>query len=275
MGNTSNRDQWAARERLRLVERVAWWRGAVNRGDVREVFGISAAQASADLQAYLELNPGALAYNLTTKRYEASPEMQCVLHVPSLEEAVRVFLGEGAPLPPVRAAEEGGKVDWFVPPARRASEAVERRVFLAVGGGRRLEILYWSVSSGRTAQRAIAPHSLGHDGYRWHVRAWCFEHGDYRDFVLSRIERAEWPGEAFVPPAADGEWERRETVVLRPHSDLDATQRKAIERDYDMRRGRLALTVRSAMKEYLLAHLRVAATEPGEKARPPHLELDE
>lgn len=275
MGNTSNRDQWAARERLSFVERVAWWRGAVNRGDVREVFGISAAQASADLQGYLDLNPGALAYNLTTKRYEASPEMRCVLHRPSLEEAVRVFLGEGAPLSPGKPVEAGGKVDWFVPPARRASEPVERRVFLSVVGGRRLGIRYWSVSSGRATQREIAPHALGHDGYRWHVRAWCFENGGYRDFVLSRIERAEWPGEVFTPVAKDEDWERNETVVLRPHSDLDETQRKAIERDYEMRGGKLTLTVRAAMKGYLLAHLRVAVTGPGETPRPSHLELVE
>lgn len=275
MGNTSNRDQWAARERLSFVERVAWWRGAVNRGDVREVFGISAAQASADLQGYLYLNPGALAYNLTTKRYEASPEMQCVLHAPNLEEAAGIFLGEGAPLPPGRPAEGSGKVDWFVPPARRASESVERRIFLATFGGRRLGIRYWSMASGRATQREIAPHALGHDGYRWHVRAWCFENGEFRDFVLSRIERAEWPGEGFVPPARDEDWERRETVVLRPHSDLDEVQRKAIERDYEMRAGKLVLTVRAAMKEYLLAHLRVTVTGPGEKPRPPHLELVE
>lgn len=272
MGNTSNRDQWAAKERLRFIERLAWWRGVVNRGDLREVFGISAAQASADLQAYLDLNSGALAYNLTTKRYEASPEMGCVLHVPSLEEAARVFLGEGAPFAP-GAAAHGGKVDWFVPPARRPSDTVARRIFLAITGGRRVKVLYWSVSGGRASEREIAPHALGHDGYRWHARAWCFENADYRDFVLSRIERADWPGLGFSPPVADEDWERLETVVLRAHSDLDETQRKTIERDYDLKQGKLTLTMRAAMKEYWLAHLRVANTEIGGKTRPFHLEL--
>ena len=273
MGNTSNRDQWAARERLRFVERAAWWRGMVNRADLREVFGISAAQASADLQAYLELNPGSLAYNLTTKRYEAAAEMRCVMHAPDLGEAVRVFFGEAPPLAAARPGGEGGKVDWLVPPDRRAKAEVERRVFLAADGGRRLGIRYWSVSGARATQREIAPHALAHDGHRWHARAWCFENGDYRDFVLSRIERADWPGEAFEPPAADEDWKRIETVVLRPHSGLDAAQRAAIERDYDMKGGTLAIRVRAAMREYLLAHLHVADAAADGPARPPHLEI--
>lgn len=273
MGNKSNRDQWAARERLRFVERAAWWRGIVNRADLREVFGISAAQASADLQAYLELNPGSLAYNLTTKRYEAAPEMRCVMHTPDLGEAVRVFFGEAPPLAASRPGGGGGKVDWLTPPDRRATPAVERRVFLATGGGRRLAIRYWSMSSSQATEREIAPHALGHDGHRWHARAWCFKNGDYRDFVLSRIERAEWPGEAFEPPVADEEWERIETLELRPHADLDEAQRAGIERDYAMQDGKLTVSVRAAMREYLLAHLHVADPEEDGQARPAHLEI--
>ena len=87
MGNTSNREQWAVRERLAFIERVAWWRAAVNRSDVRDLFGISAAQASSDLQAYQELNPGVLVYNVRAKRYEAARKMICVMQVPQLAEA--------------------------------------------------------------------------------------------------------------------------------------------------------------------------------------------
>ena len=275
MGNTSNKDQWAVRERLLFIERLAWWRGVVNRGDLRELFGISAAQASSDLQAYQELSPEALAYNIRAKRYESRPEMRCVLHEPRLEEAVRLFLGEAVPLP--QAADErrlvGAKVDRIVLPSRRASFEVERRVFLAVAGGRRLRIKYWSVSSSRGTRREIAPHALAHDGYRWHVRAWCFENEGYRDFVLSRIEEADWPGAAYQPPAVDQEWEREETLTLTANPALDDEQRKSIERDYGMRGGKLVLHVRAAMKEYLLAHLRIPMLDEKGKPRPQHLEL--
>ena len=75
MGNTTNTEQWAAMERLRFIERAAWWRGVVQRQDVSDVFGIGPAQVSADFQKYLEMNPGSLAYSLNRKRYEGQPGM--------------------------------------------------------------------------------------------------------------------------------------------------------------------------------------------------------
>ena len=269
MGNTSSREQWAGRERLLFIERLAWWKGVVNRGDVREVFGISAAQASADLQGYQEVNVGALVYNVRAKRYEAGEGMVCVMHEPRLEEAVSLFLGVAAPLlGMVGRPKVTSTVDFFRPLAREADAGVQRRVFLAMDQGRRLRVKYWSVNSSRGSLREIAPHALGHDGYRWHVRAWCFEKSGYRDFVLSRMEGAEWPGEEFTTPLVDAEWERMETVVLQPHSGLDEDQRKTMIRDYGMKGGKLKIEVRAAMKEYFLAHWRVPVA-----GRPAHLEV--
>jgi hypothetical protein len=57
------------------------------------LFGVSMAQASSDLQRYLDLNPGAFVYNLRQKRYEAAAEMKCVMTRPRLEEALGRFLG--------------------------------------------------------------------------------------------------------------------------------------------------------------------------------------
>lgn len=273
MGNTSNRDQWAVRERQLFIERLAWWKGVVNRGDVRDVFGISAAQASADLQGYQEVNPTALAYNVRAKRYESGEEMVCVMHAPRLEEAVSLFLGVGVPGVGLAgrmqsAATVAARVDFFSPLVREAGVGVQRRVFLALDQKRRVRVRYWSVNSSRGSWREIAPHALGHDGYRWHVRAWCFENEGFRDFVLSRIEEAEWPGDVFTSSVVDEDWERMEEVVLQPHSALNEEQKKTMIRDYGMKGGMLRVKVRAAMKEYFLAHWRVPV-----EGRPVHLEV--
>jgi predicted DNA-binding transcriptional regulator YafY len=203
------------------------------------------------------------------KRYESGENMVCVMHEPRLEEAVGLFLGVAAPLSGGRPKiAPTGKVDFFRPLVREADAVVQRRVFLAIDQKRRVRVKYWSVNSARGAEREIAPHALGHDGYRWHVRAWCAGNGDFRDFVLSRIEAAEWPGELFTTPVVDTEWERMETATLRPHSGLNEEQRKGIIRDYGMKGGVLKVKVRAAMKEYFLAQWRVPV--PG---RPAHLEL--
>jgi len=302
MGNVTNEQNWAARERLRRVELLLWWRGWAGRADLTEGFGISAAQASGDLQRYAELNPGALIYQTKRKRYEGTPEMRCVLHEPRLEEAVWVFQGGEMPVwgqrpviaategrrpviaatedqRPVIAATEGRRpviaatVDVFRPLVRRATPEVERRVFLAMQQGRRLRVCYASLSKRKGDWREIAPHALGHDGYRWHVRAWCFKNEEFRDFAPSRMEAAEWPGDEFVPPMVDADWERIETLVLVPHAGLTAEQRRAIELDYGMVEGRLTVKVRAAMREYFLAHCRVPVVDAEGNPRPRHLDV--
>jgi hypothetical protein len=278
MGNTSTRDQWAGRERLHFIERLAWWRGVVNRGDLKKVFGISSAQASADLQGYQELNPGAITYNIRSKRYESNSWMCCVLHEPQMEEALRMFLGESGPLPPVAFEQDvasDSRVDWLRLPGRRASGQVERRIFLAVTRGLSIKIKYWSIAGSRSSRREIAPHAFGNDGRRWHVRAWCFENQGYRDFVLSRIEDADWPDAKFEDAPPDEEWLREETLVLVPHSELDEQQRKTIERDYGMRGGKLTVKVRAAMRGYLLSTLCIPIDLQGNVQALKHLELAE
>ena len=274
MGNVTNENNWAARERLRRVEVLLWWRGWAGRGDLTQGFGISSAQASGDFQRYVDLNPGALVYQTRRKRYEGTPTMRCILHEPRLEEAVWLFHGGEAPGGVwTGQMKSTASVDVFRPLVRRATPEVERRVFLAIEQRRRLRVRYASLHSSRAEWREIAPHALGHDGYRWHVRAWCLQNEDFRDFAPSRITEAEWPGDAFSPPQPDQQWERMETLILTPHSALDAEQRRAIELDYGMKRGRLKLKVRAAMREYFLAHCRIPVTDEHGHPRPQHLEL--
>lgn len=268
MANPTNEENWAARERLRRIEVLLWWRGWVGRGDMVEGFGISAAQASGDLQRYAELNPGAMIYHTSRKRYEGTPGMVCVLHEPSFEEAVHTILGAAGGL----SRQVGGtseRVAVCVPPLRRAAAVVERRVMLALGQARRLRVKYGSVSGANGRWREIGPHALGHDGLRWHARAWCFENREFRDFVLSRMDEADWPGDVFAPPVADDAWRREVTLVFEANRGLDEEARRAIELDYGMQNGRLELRVREAMVEYCLAQMRIPEAAG---ARPRHLD---
>ncbi|MGK0188628.1 MAG: hypothetical protein ACI9R3_004439 [Verrucomicrobiales bacterium] len=293
MGNETNIEQWAAQERLRAIERAAFWRGWVRRKELVSLFGISMAQASADFQKYQELNPGALSYNLNAKRYEGVAGMRCVRHVPRLEEAIGCYVEGGAgvlqSLPLVGAGVEdvgsGGvsSLGMVSLPVRMASAVVCRLVFQAVIGGCRLRVRYWSLNSGKAGWREVAPHAFGHDGYRWHVRAWCFNNGEYRDFVLSRIEDCDSLlriAEGEEPPI-DEKWNRWEQLELRPDSRLSVVRQAAIRRDYGVsKRGVLKIKIRTAMKPYLLSHLFLPGVRSDEDGSgesgvgvPRHLEL--
>jgi hypothetical protein len=259
MGNSTNDKNWAAMERLRFIESCAWWKGVLRRQDLIGVFGVSMAQSSSDLQRYLEINPSAFVYNVRSKRYEATPEMKCVLTVPNLDEAVCRFLDGG-----LRSGWSGidppgnDRVAILQMPARQAGEQVERRIFQAIFHGYRVHVRYASVNGGKEDWRWLRPHALGHDGARWHARAWCEKNGNFRDFNLSRMAEINWSREKTAIPKKDKDWQTVVTLKVAPHPDLDAAQRKAVERDYAMTGGSLKIKVRKAMEGYLRNRLGIA-----------------
>ena len=61
---------------------------------------------------------------------------------------------------------------------------------LAARECRRVDVDYISLSSPSVRGRIIVPHSIVYDGVRWHLRAYCEEKKNYRDFVLSRYRNA-------------------------------------------------------------------------------------
>jgi hypothetical protein len=262
MGNISNPEQWAARERLRFIERVVYWRGSVRREEVAGAFNLSAHQISADLQKYQEMCPGALIYSLKRKCYEGAADMKCRLHEPKLEEALAMFLEEDGcwKVSPMGKglADQPGSVGRVELPVRRAVPEVERRVFLGVSLKRKVCVIYRSVhGAGKEAWRWISPHAFGHDGYRWHVRAWCGNDGKFKDFVLSRIQQAEFPIEPAGPLPMDDEWVTWETLRLIPNPGFTPEQQAGLRLDYDIPPEGLELKVRRALLEYTLEHLRL------------------
>lgn len=252
MPNLTNDENWAARERLRRIEFLLWWRGWVGRQDLVESFGISPAQASGDLQRYAGINAGAMMYHTSRKRYEAMAGMVCHYHVPSWEEAVATLLGGVAPL---RGTQDGGgRADVVMMPQRACDPLVARRVMIALQEGRWLEVRYASLSGGVHAWRRIVPARVAWDGHRWHVRAWCENNSAWRDFVLGRMSKANWPIEGAVDVPVDRDWETRVTVRLKINPLLDHEQREALRMDYGLAGEVLELKVREAMKSYVLAN---------------------
>ena len=143
---------------------------------------------------------------------------------------------------------------WFseIPAAAVAPEIgrdvraeVLRRVLDAVRTRRALSVRYQSLTNSRW--RDIAPHAIAFDGHRWHARAWCCDRQEFRDFVLTRIERLGRFKPVSFEPEHDLEWS--ETVKLRlcPHPGLTEEQSQAVQRDYDMREGVREIEVRLAL----------------------------
>src|SRR5262249_3154670 len=103
--------------------------------------------------------------------------------------------------------------------------------------------------------RTISPHAIAFDGSRWHIRAYCHQRQDYRDFVFARIFEITLGESSSIEPAADTVWQREIEAVIEPHPALPPAHRRAVELDYGLTGGRLVVKTREALLFYLLRHM--------------------
>lgn len=273
MSETDDRRTWTQQRRFEFLEWKMFWENRLIRSDLESTFGISTPQASVDLRHYREIAPGNL--EPTARGYKPSAKFKPRFLIPSAD---RLLLQ-------LRAALSGviPKTDlWFreVPPveivpdiARSISPECLRQLLMAMRERVALDIRYHALSGAR--RRAIAPHALAFDGHRWHVRAWCCDKADFRDFVLSRIDEIGDTKPAQFDPDHDIEWATKVTLRLKPHRGLSPEQSKAIELDYGMVGGRLDLEMRASLAFYFIRRMNLDL--PSSKELPPErlqLELE-
>jgi predicted DNA-binding transcriptional regulator YafY len=120
-----------------------------------------------------------------------------------------------------------------------------------------LRVMYQSLSRAEPNLRTLTPHAMAHDGFRWHVRAYCHARKAFRDFVIARMLKVHGKAPAGLGPEADADWNDLVTLVLAPHPQLNGAHRRAIELDYGMSKGRVELRCRKALLFYVLRHLRL------------------
>jgi len=136
---------------------------------------------------------------------------------------------------------------------RKVEPETLRAMLRAIEARQEVDIVYQSLTNARS--RAIAPHSLASDGRRWHVRAWCVGHHEFRDFVLSRMVSTGERRPSDADPTDDMEWNTMVELKVVPHPQLTDAQRSAIERDFGMKQGRLIIPTRAALAFYHIRHL--------------------
>lgn len=260
MSTIASLPAWSEQQRLLFVERLLYWRGTINRSDLCYYFGISLPQASKDLVSYTTLNPGACQYDVRRKCYVAAGKMSAVLHEPNFGEAMEM-VG-----PAIRDNEAYGEfVLSFSRPRRVADQQLHRKLSLAACQQECCEVTYWSVRTGKSEKRWISPRSFGHDGLRWHVRAYCHRDLAFRDFVIGRFQKINSSKPCPHLSQVDTEWLEVVTLIFRANPGLSAEKQQALEMDFGMEGGYLRLPCRRAMKIYALRRLGFIGVQP---ARP-------
>jgi hypothetical protein len=252
--------RWGVEKRLEFIEFRLFWEGGINRADIIDHFGVSVPQASKDLTLYEEKAPGNLLYDKSAKRYMASPHFKPVF----LEPHADMYLAQLQTEPLTGIIEDSWLAavpafDMMPVPHRSVRVDVLRKLVGAIRSRRALKIKYQSMNTKRPDPewRSISPHAFGHDGLRWHARAFCHIDRKFKDFILSRCLDSGDVEEALTTSSSDRLWNEFFDVVLTANPALSDSQRAVIEQDYEMVGGTVTVPVRKALLYYFQKRLRL------------------
>jgi WYL domain len=254
--------KWAAEQRFQFIEHQAFWCGGLNRSDLTTHFGLSVPQASKDLAAYQALHPENLTYDPSKRRYLRSIEFKAGFITLDSDEFLRASVGQAMDGNPADGELERQPIAEGLPfPHRKIDPYVLQPIAQCVVEGRSVEIKYVSMSTNRpdAMWRRITPHAFGHDGLRWHVRAFCHRSETFKDFIVSRCLDTRHVDVAGATPEVDETWNSLFPVMLVPNPLLSEQQQQIITREYGMIDGILTISVRRAMLYYFNKRLRLDA----------------
>jgi hypothetical protein len=243
------------RDRLAFVELRVHYIGEIRRQDLVSRFGIQSAAATRDLALYKDLAPGNIDYDASAKSYVLGKNFKPVFSFPP--ERVLSWLtqgfGDGEPMK-IKAWVSSEIPSRLTHPDLGVLASVTRAIHQECP----LSIEYHSISSGRT-EREIVPFALLDNGLRWHVRAFDRKTKEFRDFVITRIQRPMvlkgQPVASHETSDQDIQWTRIVELELVPHPDQPRPE--ITKMDYGMQEGVLRMKLRAATAGYILRKLSV------------------
>ena len=237
------------RERLAYIDFLLYFMGEIGRADLTTRFELAPAGATRDLALYRELAPKNIEFDGSSKVYRIGKSFSPLFqHSPHrVLSSLALGFGEGA-------GDEFPKLVPCESPALLSipNMGVLAAISRAIHAKRPVALQYHSMKSGLT-ERVIVPFALVDTGLRWHVRAFDRKSGEFRDFVLTRIEHPavleEQPKSSELADN-DIQWTRIVELKLVPHPRLHRP--KVIQMDYGMTEGVLRIRVRADVAGYML-----------------------
>ncbi|ELH3012236.1 WYL domain-containing protein [Vibrio parahaemolyticus] len=249
----------ASRDRIAHIDFTLLFKGEAVRADLVERFSIAPTQATKDFTLYREFAPGNIEYDQKLKLHKRGEVFEPLFEYDVVRTLATISQGYGdgftGKVKPPLACEAPYHLN-------KPSLSIVAKITEAIHKGKALSITYVSLSSGETT-RKILPHTLVDNGLRWHVRGYDRKHGEFRDFVLTRIKEAVVLEDSTVSEAEletqDRQWNRFVELELVPHPRIEHCE--AIELDYGMTGGVMKVEIRAATAGYLLRLWNVDCSE--------------
>ncbi|WP_097462101.1 helix-turn-helix transcriptional regulator [Mangrovitalea sediminis] len=260
-------DAWDIQSKFHLIEVVAYWEGRVTNNHLKQAFGISSRTTGSQIFKQYNVDTGNnLNYSAQLKGYIPSATFSFRFSQGDLGEYLSLMTQHKTLNPSFAGLHDlPAPTEAVSIPHRAVSTDVVRQVVQATQCHGRLEIVYRSHSNPEGEDRIIAPHTLVYSGLRWHARAWCEKHRDFRDFVLTRIAPdAEFVDDALpeANPTLDARWHQYVDLILTPNPKLTLGQQKMVALDYGMgSTNTLRIKVRQALAHYLMLSMNIFLDE--------------
>ncbi|WP_354566403.1 MULTISPECIES: helix-turn-helix transcriptional regulator [Rahnella] len=242
------------RERLAYIDFRLYFFGEIGRPDLIERFGVAPAGATRDLALYREIVPHNLTFDGSNKIYRIGQAFSPLFEHASKRVLSALALGFGDGV--------SGLMQALLPCESPAALSIPKMDVLAaicraIHTNRPVAIRYHSMSSGES-ERVIVPFALVDTGLHWHVRAYDRKSGEFRDFIVTRIEAPTLLDEepqANELPDNDIQWTRIVELDFVPHPSVERPE--IIKMDYGMTDDSIRIRVRAAVVGYMLLRWRV------------------
>lgn len=244
------RTRWSVAQRLAFAADRLFWEGSLQREDLIARFGLSPAQATADIARLRDRLGSCIAYDISRRAYVPTAALTgAPTDATGLLAELRL-MAEGIIERGAGILADPPAVELVAALARSVDPGVLRPVLWAIRDRKVVEATYVSFQRPEVTRRRLSPHALVFDGFRWHARAHDAGDGRFKDFLLSRLSEPAPLAEAAVPAEADAAWQTWRLLRIVPHPGLAEHQRQVVMRDYAMTEGRLDLAVREAVAFY-------------------------
>lgn len=271
--------RWNTLIKYQLIEVIVLWEGRLTTKHLYNAFGIKRQHASKVIREYnTQVAPGNLIYDLHIKGYRPSEKFKPVVSNGSIDEYMQLTHSRNdlsSYVSYLQMEHAQTNTEIIFSPARFIVPEYIRPVIAAIHDKMRLEIQYLSMTSDTEEYRVISPHTLVYSGYRWHVRAHCEKHNDYRDFVLSRFSSVPEPVlDSIHNIDEDIAWNTEIILKVIPDPRLSEFQQNIIAREYAMNNGVLEIITPAALASYYLHYLRISPTHPEQSPEAQQLILE-
>jgi len=249
------------KNRNKTIRRMALWEGRLSRGRLMDILGLSGIRASQLLREVREETPNWFEWDNKSKSYfvtdAAYKKAFTELRAGTSDLSLAAYLAEAD----IHADLAPGAGQITVAPwgFSQVNPFVFSHIRLAIEQGMRLRLEYRSMRTPEPHQRTVEPHSLVQAGRRWHMRGYCLETNDFRDFVLGRIAKLSIQDQkAETTVAEDLKWTTVVQVRIQAHPKLNFGQQDLVRCEYFDGTAARVHSCRGALLPYLVQELRLA-----------------